>query len=277
MRRWLREPLLHFLLLGAALFALHRLVAPPPGDSDAILIAAPFVDALREDHRQRTGRPPTPQEEQGLVARFVDEEILYREARALGLDRGDVIVRRRLAQKMESLLGAEALVEPSDADLAAFAAAHPGELAAPPRRSLEQVFFDRGRRGATVENAAREALAALQRGGAAHELGDPFLRGRSFVERPRQELVQIFGPELVATVEAAPADTWVGPLASPYGLHLVRIRGPAQAVIADGVRREEVREAWLAARRPAEREESLARLRERYRITIAGPPPRVKP
>src|SRR4051812_42950996 len=112
-RRLLAEPMLHFLAIGALLFMLHARLHPPGGER--IVVSSAFLDALRQDHARRTGHPPTADEERGLVERHVDEEVLYREALALGLDRGDVIVRRRLIQKMEFVIrDAAPAAEPSD-------------------------------------------------------------------------------------------------------------------------------------------------------------------
>ena len=102
LRRWLKEPLLHFAVLGAALVGLHRWVAPPSLGRQ-IVLSAPLIHGLRQDHLRRNGALPTASEEAALVQRYIDNEVLYREALALGLDRGDIIVRRRLVQKMEFL------------------------------------------------------------------------------------------------------------------------------------------------------------------------------
>ena len=136
-RTWLREPLLHLLLAGGGLLLVHRAVAPR---RERITVGAEERAALRAD-QQRRGGAPSAEDERQRVERFIDSELLYREALARGLDRGDVIVRRRLIQKMEFLLEAEADAEPPEAELAAALAASPGRYALPERLSLEQVFL----------------------------------------------------------------------------------------------------------------------------------------
>src|SRR5262249_43151012 len=152
-RRFLAEPMLHFLGLGVVLFALHARLQP----RDRIVISSAFVEALRQDHARRTGKPPTPEEERGLVERYVDEEVLDREALALGLDRGDVIVRRRLVQKMEFVTrDAAPAGEPTDADLQRLLDAHPERYGGPGVMSFRHVFLARDRRGdALGADAAR--------------------------------------------------------------------------------------------------------------------------
>src|SRR5687768_10583680 len=119
LRTWLREPLAHFIVIGGVLFAAHAGLRRPPAEE--ITVSAAFIEGLREEHQKRAGRPPTIEETRGLVERYVEEEILHREALALGLHEGDIIVRRRLAQKMQFLLEDEAAaIEPSDEELQAF-------------------------------------------------------------------------------------------------------------------------------------------------------------
>jgi peptidyl-prolyl cis-trans isomerase C len=135
----LREPLVHFVVLGTALFLLYARVAPEPAHE--IVVPASLVQGLVRDAERRTGRTPTPAEAEAMVERWIDDEVRYREALALGLDRGDLIVRRRLVQKMDFLLaGSTPVPAPTDAELAAWLAAHPDQYAAPDRLSFEHVF-----------------------------------------------------------------------------------------------------------------------------------------
>lgn len=273
--RWLREPLLHFVVLGAAIFGLHAAVAPPPRDA-RILVTADFIAGLRDEHAARTGRPPTPEEERALVDRFVDEEVLYREAVALGLDRGDPIVRRRLAQKMAFVAedGAAAR-DPSDAELEAYLAAHADRYRAPPRLSFRHVFLGRDRRGDPAADAQR-LLPELTAGAAPDTLGDPFLQGASFARRAPADIEAVFGKAFTDALLAAPARVWTGPITSSYGAHLVRVEDrvegalPPLSAVRARVRadlRDERREAALRAMRE--------KLRARYRVEIEAPKPRV--
>ena len=253
--RWRREPMLHFILLGAALFALHRQLAPPVARE--IVLSRSLLDGLRQDHLRRRGAPPTAPEEAALVERFLDDEFLYREALALGLDRGDVIVRRRLIQKMEFLTeDMDPLPAPTDAELQAWLDAHAARYAAAERLTLVHVFVDAGRHGKAAERVA---------GADPSGLGDPFLRGRELRRHTERELAAIFGTAFAARLEALPMDAWSEPLRSAYGYHLVRVSErlagglPPLAEFRAAVTRD-----WLESRRVEANRAALDRLRRRY-------------
>jgi hypothetical protein len=276
LRPLLREPLLHFLVLGAALFGLHAAVAPPPRDG-RIVVSADFVEGLRHEHVARTGRPPTPEEEQALVDRFVDEEVLTREAVLLGLDRGDPIVRRRLAQKMLFVAeDAAAAREPSPADLERYLAAHADRYRDPPRRSFQHVFLSRDRRGDDVARDAERLRASLDAGASPEGAGDPFLQGAVFTRRTPVEIEAVFGHAFAEAVTNTTARGWTGPIPSAYGVHLVRVTEqldgavPPLAAVLARVR------ADLRDERKAEATRALrTRLRARYQVTREVAPARV--
>jgi hypothetical protein len=265
---WLRRAAwLHFLVLGAALLLLYRAVAPRPAGR-RIAVTGAVVDGLRQDWKRRTGKLPSAEEERGLVRRWVDGEILYREALAEGLDRGDVIVRRRLVQKMEFLLDAAAEArEPSDAELQRLLAEEAARFAQPARLGFEHVFVARDRHADPPAEAAR--LRALLDGGAAPAaLGDPFVRGRRFEGVSPREIEGIFGPAFArAVVELAVGSVWSAPIVSSFGLHLVRVSArvpgamPALATV-----REPLRTLWRERERARLRQEGLERLRRRYEV-----------
>jgi peptidyl-prolyl cis-trans isomerase C len=263
-----REPLVHFVVLGAALFALHAAVAPPPGGR--IEVAAAFVEALRAEQRDRTGRTPDEGETRGLVERFVGEELLYREALALGLDRGDVIVRRRLVQKME-LLARASVHEPSDAELAAHLAAHPERFRAAEAVSFRHVFVSRDRHGDAAAAKAGELLAALRGGADPATLGDPFILGASFARRTRADLEASFGASFAEAALAAPLSAWSGPIASSYGLHLVQVSARDGGGAPDlAAVRARVREDLLNERREGAVRAEIERLKGRYSVHVEG-------
>jgi peptidyl-prolyl cis-trans isomerase C len=269
--RWLREPLLHFVVLGAGLFALHASLAPE-GAGERIVLDAAFIEALRSEHAQRTGRPPTPEEERGLIDRFVEEEMLYREAVAIGLDRGDPIVRRRLVQKMSFL--AEDLAaqgEPTDADLEAYLAAHAARYRMPERFSFRHVFASRDRRGLAAQADASRLLEQLQSGAEPGALGDPFLQGTSFMQRSGAEIEAVFGRAFAEGVMAARADAWSGPIPSSYGAHLVFVseRVPSVAPPLSAVRAR-VRQDLIDERRADATRAAIQKLRQRYSVAIVG-------
>jgi hypothetical protein len=180
LRRWLREPALHFALIGAGLFSVHALVRRP-ASPDEIVVSAAVAAELRREFERGNGRPPTPAEAQTLVDRFVDEEVLYREALAMGLDRGDVIIRRRLVQKLELLTrDLEPVPAPDEPQLREWLAAHAEDYREPERLSVRHVFVK-----SADDAEARRLLRALQSGADPATLGDPFVKGVARPERAR--------------------------------------------------------------------------------------------
>jgi len=271
--RWRREPLVHFAVLGVGVLLLHRWVAPP--DARRIELTAPMVRALRQEYLRRNGSPPNAAEEAEMIDRFVDDEVLYREALTLGLDRGDIIVRRRLVQKMEFLTeGLDPVPEPSDAELQAYLDAHAARWAEPERVTMTHVFVATDRHPDDAPAVAAALRARLAAGEDPARLGDPFLRGREFSDRSRPELAAVFGPELATAVMALPPGEWSAPLRSSYGLHLVRVEGHTlgrAARLADV--RAQVAHEWMVERRAAINAAALADIRRRYTIRVdAGEP-----
>jgi len=265
--RWLREPLVHFAVLGAALFALQRWATPPA--RDRIVVTAEVARGLRQDHARRYGAPPTAAEESVLVRRWVDDEVLVREATRLGLDRGDIIVRRRLIQKMQFLQESLARIPvPSDAELEAWLDAHATRYAAPARVSLTHVFVAADAHADPGTTAAQVA-AALASGVDPARLGDPFLRGRDLPLQTESQLAGVFGASFASAVASLPAGTWSAPLRSSYGLHLVRVdaREAGRRPTLDEVRRA-VTDDWTEARRDEATRTALDALRTRYRVVV---------
>jgi hypothetical protein len=277
--RILREPLVHFLLIGAAVFGLYTVV----GDAELaqveerIIVSGGEVDRLRQLWERQWLRPPTAAELQGLIADHVREEVLYREALALGLDRDDTIVRRRLAQKFEFL--AEDLAtgrDPTKAELAAFFEAKPDRYRIPPRLSFRQIYFNPGRRAAVVQDAEL-ALAGLRSGlpeAAAVAQSDPSLLEEQYREQTPQDIEAIFGLDFTKDIVRLQPDIWIGPIASGYGWHLVRIderiesRMPALADVADQVRAD-----WAYEQRRQANEAIYQRLLAHYTVIVENSRP----
>jgi hypothetical protein len=267
--RLAREPLFHFVAIGAVLLAAYR-VAGGPGATGEVVVSDELVRGLRADYLRRTGTWPSPEEEKALVDHYVDDEVLYREAMALGLDRGDVIVRRRLIQKMEFLLE-EPVAEPTDAELDAYLAAHAERYAEPDRVALRHVFVGRDRHGEDAGRIAAGIRRSLLNDADPDALGDPFLRGGRFALQNEKEIASIFGASFASQVMDLPAGAWSEPIRSSYGLHLVEVteRLAARLPALDEVR-SAVRGDWLTERRAAADREALARLRDRYRLRFEG-------
>jgi len=262
------EPLTHFTILAAILYGAYVALAPADGGGK-IVVSQATIAGLRADHTRRHGGPPSPAEEQMLIDRFIDGEILYREALALGLDRGDVIVRRRLVQKMEFLNERSVMIDaPTEAQLSEYLAAHADRYAQPARYSFEHVFIASGRHD-DVPTWSATVLERLRNGADPQELGDPFVRGRHFQLRTIDELRAVFGDDMPAGLASLPVGVWRGPLRSAYGEHLVRVsevrvaEAPALATVYDAVRRD-----WEENEREAALRVELDRLRERYEVRI---------
>jgi hypothetical protein len=273
--RLLREPLLHFLLLGAGLFLLFDLAGGPRERApEQVVIGASDVSRLAEGFARTWQRPPTSEELAGLVHDQVDEEILYREALALGLERDDTIVRRRLRQKMEFLFDAEApLAEPSDEEIDRHRLAHRRRFEEPPRVSFRHVYVSVDRRGDTARSDAERLLARLRGSDEGWEQsGDALSLASSFSDLEPADLSSLFGGDFATAVLALPVGAWQGPIASGYGLHLVfvRERSPARLPPLAEVRETVLRDLE-ATRRAEASERRLAELRERYEVRIEWP------
>ncbi len=217
MKNWLKDPLIAFLGLGAALFAAAGLL-----DSDAqnrvIDVDAAEVNRLTQQWNAQMGRPPTAEEMEGLIESFIQEEIYFREALRLSLDQGDIIVRRRLVQKLNFLTEDIATSQsPSEAELRAFHDANAQRYRLPARYSFRHRYFSTDRRG----NAEADAKAALEDPQAK---GDPFMLQRAYAERSERAVGDLFGRPFAAALAAlSPAPDWQGPLRSAYGWHLVKL------------------------------------------------------
>jgi len=276
-RSWLREPLLHFLLIGAALFVAFRFV--DGGRSAApqeIVVSEARVEALAENFAKTWMRPPTAQEMKGLVDDFIAEEVYYREAIAMGLDRDDTVIRRRLRQKMEFISeDAASTVPPTDAQLQAYLDGHAEKFVRAARLTFQQVFFSSDRRGEAARREAEQLLVELQAGrgpASPPESGDPTLLPPAMESATPQDIASTFGSEFAARLDEAPVGQWAGPFESGYGVHVVRVDNreagqmPTLAEIRPIVERE-----WTAEQRRRFNEELLEGLRAKYEVRIEGP------
>lgn len=274
MSKWLKEPLLHFLLLGALIFAVYGLLSDQRSE-DEILISAGQQDNLINTFTRTWQRPPTPEEFKGLLDDYVREEIAYREASLMGLDDNDVIVRRRLRQKLELLAeDVASLGSPSDAELQAFLDEHPEDYLIEPRLSLQQIYFSPDRR--TDPSADAEALLAeLQ---AASEqpdtsaLGDSIALPRRLDDARLGEIARLFGAVFADQLETAESGQWLGPVESGFGQHLVFIdeKVSGQSPSLEQVR-QEVQRDWFSQRRREAVDTLYRRLAENYQIEIEAP------
>jgi hypothetical protein len=269
---WRNEPLLHFAVLGAALFAVHAVVSGPssPETDKTIRISAGDVRRLAAAWELQWRRPPTKPELDSLVEEHVREEILYREALAMGLDRDDSIVRRRLAQKMQFLAEDTAESEPSEAELRRFFEERPELFAKPERLTFEHFYFSRDVRGERAASDAEDALAAMREG--ARPSGDRSALQARYAEQSREQVAALFGASFAERAFALPLDAWHGPLESGYGLHLVRVEAREAPRLPEfRAVRAQVRELWLDENRLETNERVYERLRAAYSVEVEKP------
>jgi parvulin-like peptidyl-prolyl isomerase len=236
----------------------------------SIVVSEAMIDQMAREHEARWTRSPNDRELAGLVDAYVRDEILYREGLALGLDRDDALIKRRVRQKFEVIAEEQGAREsPSDADLAAYITENEGRFLLPATVSFEQIFFDNAGIPADVDRAVAAARVALAHGADPRKLGQASMLP-SRVENAAQDLVaRDFGTGFARQVETAPLGQWSGPIASSFGAHLVRVtaRRPTALPDLDGIRRIVARE-WENERRLSARSASYQKLRGNYTVVI---------
>jgi hypothetical protein len=275
--RWLREPLLQFLVVGVLLFGAWKLVQPDSfdrGPTNRIVLTDADVRQLATTWSMAGRAPPSPEQMQRLVEDRVREEVLYREALALGLDKDDTIVKRQLARKMEFLAeDVSKLEEPKPGELRAWYEKHKGRFALPPRISFRHVYFSPDHRGAMVRADAERALSQLagkpmDAPGIA-TAGDPFMFQQYYGDRPYDDFARQFGPPFArALVELKPG-AWAGPIASGYGWHVVFVESLTPQRTPDYEEIEsDIKTAWVEDRRNAVRAQMYEAMRARYEVVL---------
>jgi len=277
MRKLIREPLFHFLLLGAVVFFIAERsgsIGVPSGKK--IVVTQSQIESIVVGFSRTWMRPPTQEELQGLVNDYVRDEVLYREARTMGLDQDDVIVRRRMRQKFEFLVEdmAARTGPPSDQELEAYLRQHADKYSEEPSFGFEQIFFSREKRGAFAEAEATAMLARLRGRGAIdiEKLGDAFLLPSQFKKTSAGETARLFGEKFTNELTKVQLGTWAGPIESSYGLHLVRVnaRIPEVAPPLANVRGSVLRDL-LSDRRKQELDTQYEKLRARYTVVVEPP------
>ncbi len=278
--KWQRKPVLHFLVIGAVLFGLHALFRrSTPDDGNRVEVSLADIDRMRGLWQRQWRRPPTEKELEGLINQFIREEILYREAVAMGLDQNDTVIRRRLAQKLELLSNdLAALAQPTEVEMQQYLEQKPERYGVPARISLSHVYMSRDRRGAAVEDDARHVLHKLRSKsispGEYRELGDPFMLQYDYPSRSQQDLRELFGTAFAESVFELELGSWHGPVESSYGVHLVLVRErtePRMPSLSEV--RDRLRADLLDQRRREMNEAFYAALRERYEVVVKEPAP----
>jgi len=284
-RAWLREPLVQFVALGLLLFVLDRALgsrSDAAGQRVRIEITEGDIRQLATAWTAQWQRPPTPEEMRNLVAARVREEILYREALGLGLDKDDTIVKRRLAQKMEFLADdVSAVREPGREELRAWYATYGERFARPARLSFHHLYFSPDQRGARAAEDAARARALLGRAprgaSGAGRLADSFMFQDAYLDRTPEQIAAVFGTQFALAVAKVQPGAWSEPLESGLGWHLVWVDSAAAGQVPPLEDIEPaVKAAWLDEQRVEARQRAFAALATRYQVILPGSTPASK-
>jgi hypothetical protein len=272
MLRVLKEPLLHFMLIGVALFGLYIYLNPGSIESDKrIVVDASRIERIGMGFEKTWNRQPTADELQGLIDDYVLEEIYYRQALAMGLDSNDPVVRRRLRQKMEFFTESLAApAAPDDAKLQAFLDAHSQDYQQPPRYTFEQRYISLDRADEELDEVLEKALPALRSG--AQFDGDPTLLPGSYDQATPLDISRSLGEQFAPQLDNLPLGQWSGPLRSGIGLHFVNVskRQPAKVAQLDAVRDQVLRD-WTYQANAESRDRVNKALLADYTIEVQMP------
>ena len=273
MSRWLKEPLIHFLLLGGLIFVVYNAVVDTGTADGEIFISRGQQENLLNTFSRTWQRPPTPAEFQGLLKDYIRQEIAYREGQSMGLDQDDIVIRRRLRQKLELLAeDVASLVPPSESDLQRYLDENSQDVMREPRLSLRQVYFSTDRRGAAAEQDAMQLLQRITTDGPEGEFetfGDPLPLPPEIRDLRESEIARLFGTVFTDALQGLETGRWQGPVPSGFGVHLVFIeqrtagRMPELNEVRDAVQRE-----WLSQRRQQSVDSLYERLAENYTFEI---------
>lgn len=282
MKKWHKEPLVHFLILGALIFFLFSFVKDEKSNvaGNKIVISTADMERLSVNWARKWNRPPTEAELKRLVETFIREEVYYREALALGLDRNDTVLRRRLMQKMEFMTNDLAeLTTPDEDALNQFFLDNQDKYELPARVSFTHIYFSVDKRGARAASDAKRVLSELATASGsvprAPQRGDSFMLPYDFTRESPFEVARVFGSGFADRLLETGINAWQGPIESGYGLHLVRIREkidsrvPELAEVIDKVRND-----WMYEQRQKTNEAVYRKLKERYEIVVDEMPKR---
>ena len=280
-QKGLREPLVQFLLIGLILFGIYSLLpsrTEPAKTSYQIELTMDDMKQLEIAFTSQWRRPPTAEEFAGLVESKIKEEVLYREALTLGLDKEDTIVKRRMAQKMqflaEDVSGAR---QPTSEELRAWFQNNAERFAVPGRVTFHHLYFSPDRRGARAKEDATRALQSLTGKAAnwpgASDLADPFMFQDYYGDRSPEQLAKEFGPGFTRGVFQAQPGSWQGPIESGYGWHLIWIDSKTSDRVPSFEEVEsDVQTAWMADQRAEYWRKSYEEMRKKYQVLIPQPP-----
>ncbi|MCQ3828170.1 peptidyl-prolyl cis-trans isomerase [Microbulbifer elongatus] len=277
LKAWLREPLLHFFAVAALVFAADS-TFNSEGDEDApqkIFITQDDLLQMQVALRSTQLPPRNSPQFQNLIEARVREEVLYREALAMGLDKGDTIVKRRMAQKMDFLAeDLSALREPTRGELQAWFTENPNDFTLPSRITFRHVFFSFDTRGKQAQQDAIKALADFDDQVTEIPAGDPFMFQDYYPERTPVQVSSVFGPDFSQRLFEHKENTWAGPIQSGFGWHLIHIDSltPARMPAFEEVFAE-VKADWTANQREVFKQTAYQTMREKYEVVLPEPAP----
>jgi parvulin-like peptidyl-prolyl cis-trans isomerase-like protein len=276
MKKLLREPLVHFLLLGLLVFAGFKVTSRNEGGAPSkIVVTQAQVESLVTGFSRTWQRPPTTLELEGLIREYIHEEVCTREALALGLDKDDSVIRRRLRQKLEFISDSVASqADPTEEQLQQYLQAHANSFRGERQFTFSQVYLDPQKHGENLTRDINQMLAELRLGSKSDvsKMGDSLLLEQNFESVPAGEVSKQFGEKFVANLAELPVGEWSGPIESGYGLHLVIVidrKDGSVPALADV--RETVKRDWVNARRSETSEKFYQALLKRYTVTVEEP------
>ena len=280
-KRWLREPLLHFLLIGVVLFAVYAYTNRGPIGIESptqIVLSLDDLRTMESYFESQWHRSPTPQEFQAMVEDKIKEEVLYREGLAMGLDKDDTIVKRRMAQKMQFIAeDVAAAHEPSTAELKAWFEKNTDKFALPSRYSFRHIYFSPDKRGTNAHDDAAQTLARMagqpEDSPLIPSVADRFMFQDYYGDRTPSAIAKEFGPQFAVALEKLKPGSWQGPIESGYGWHLVFVDTviPGRIPAFEEVE-SEVKTAWLGEQKAQAWEKAYKDMRAKYTVLLPGPP-----
>jgi hypothetical protein len=277
---WLSNPIVHFFVLGAAIFGLHAALNIGEKEKNPWLVEVTSADIkwMRTVWSKQMQREPTAQELQNMIDSFIREEILYREAVAMGLNERNSTIRRLLAQKMEVMFKDLAEINtPTDDELQAYFKDHGEQYILPTRVSYTHIYFNADRRGKKAETDAKRVLEKLKADNRdpsdTLDLGDPFLLSSNFLQQSLNEVAREFGGLFAQKIISLQPDQWYGPVESAYGIHLVYIHERINSRMPELKEvREKVAMDLLNTRKNELNQKAYDAIRSRYKLLVEGLP-----
>ncbi len=265
----IREPLVHFLLIGLALFLIYGKFSPKNDDSQRIVISQSVVNVISRQFTATWSRSPSSEELKNLIDGYIKDEILYREGTALGLERDDPVIKRRMRQKLEVIIEEQGSQAPTDADLNDYLTKHAAVFRMPPVLSFDQILFKPTDYGNNLEQAFYASLAAVKVGVSPYSMGSVSMLPKQVQKLSADLVARDFGEDFSQSLIKAETGQWLGPVQSEFGVHLVRVTERKEGYLPnlDEARKEVTRE-WENDRRKASLEKNYQQLKQQYDVVI---------